>query len=95
MKQYPFSLNAVAALFALGGGACMAASAAAAVIPEAQTDALPVADVVVVSATRVGHASFDMPASIDVVDSARIQDGQMRVNASEALAAAVGPCAGG
>ncbi len=45
---------------------------------------------VVVSATRVGHPSFDLPAAIDVIDSARIQDGQIRVNASEALAAVPG-----
>ena len=91
MKQHPVRLNAIAALFALGGSACVAVSAtAAAPAPDANADALPMADVVVVSATRVGHASFDMPASIDVIDSARIQDGQMRVNASEALAAVPG-----
>jgi iron complex outermembrane receptor protein len=46
--------------------------------------------VVVVSGTRVEHAPFDVPASIDVVDVARIGDSQMRVNASEALAAVPG-----
>jgi iron complex outermembrane receptor protein len=83
MKQHPVRLNAIAALFALGG----AASASAA---DSDAPALPLADVVVVSATRVGHASFDMPAAIDIVDAARIRDGQARVNASEALAAVPG-----
>ncbi len=50
----------------------------------------PVMDVIVVSGSRVEHSSQDLPASIDVVDRARIEDGQMRVNASEALAAVPG-----
>ena len=85
MKQYRFRLNAVAALFALGAWP-VASALAAGLEADAQVATLPVADVVVVSATRVGHPSFDLPASIDVIDSARIQDGQIRVNASEALA---------
>ena len=89
MKQYPFRLNAIAALFALGAWPAAHALAAGAEA-ETQTASLPIADVVVVSATRVGHPSFDLPASIDVIDSARIQDGQIRVNASEALAAVPG-----
>ncbi|CAN7272577.1 TonB-dependent receptor family protein [Duganella sp. LjRoot269] len=78
MKQSLFPLNAVAALFALGSGAVAAEEAG---VPP---------DVVVVSATRVGHTVFDMPAAIDVIDAARIRDGQARVNASEALAAVPG-----
>jgi iron complex outermembrane receptor protein len=78
MKQSLFPLNAVAALFALGNGAMAAEEAG---VPP---------DVVVVSATRVGHTVFDMPAAIDVIDAARIRDGQARVNASEALAAVPG-----
>lgn len=85
MKQYRFRLNAVAALFALGAWP-VASALAAELAADTQVATLPVADVVVVSATRVGHPSFDLPASIDVIDSARIQDGQIRVNASEALA---------
>lgn len=50
----------------------------------------PLADVVVVSGSRVEHASFDLPAAIAVIDAARIRDSQMRVNASEALAAVPG-----
>jgi iron complex outermembrane receptor protein len=78
MKQALFPLNAVAALFAISGGAMAADEAEAP------------ADVVVISATRVGHTVFDMPAAIDVLDAARIRDGQARVNASEALAAVPG-----
>ncbi|MES2743637.1 MAG: TonB-dependent receptor [Pseudomonadota bacterium] len=47
-------------------------------------------DVVVVSGSRRDHASFDLPASIDVIDAARIGAGQLRVNASESLAAVPG-----
>jgi iron complex outermembrane receptor protein len=78
MKHQLFRLNAVAALFALGGGAFAADDGAA---PQ---------DVVVVSATRVGHTTFDMPAAIDVVDAVRSGETQPRVNASEALAAVPG-----
>ncbi|USX14190.1 TonB-dependent receptor [Oxalobacteraceae bacterium OTU3CAMAD1] len=83
MKRSPIQLNAVAALFALG-----ASSVATAADNAGNTDA-PV-EVVVVSATRVGHTVFDMPAAIDVVDAARIHESQARVNASEALAAVPG-----
>jgi iron complex outermembrane recepter protein len=47
-------------------------------------------NVVVVSGTRSEQSSFDLPASIDVVDAAQIHDTQPRVNASEALAAVPG-----
>jgi len=47
-------------------------------------------EVVVVSGTRVAQPSFDVPAAIDALDAARINAGQMRVNASEALAAVPG-----
>ena len=80
--QQPFRLNAIASLFA-AGAAVLAPSARAA-------DAAPLVDIVVVSASRVEHNSFDLPASIDVIDAARIRDGQMRVNASEALSAVPG-----
>ena len=72
MKQYRFRLNAVAALFALGAWP-VASALAAELEADAQVATLPVADVVVVSATRIGHPSFDLPASIDVIDSARIR----------------------
>ena len=80
MKHHPFKLRAAAAL-------CMTAVATLAAAGEQAADP---AEVVIVSATRVGHASFDVPAAIDVVDAARIHDGQARVNASEALVAVPG-----
>jgi iron complex outermembrane receptor protein len=46
--------------------------------------------VVVVTASRTERLSFDLPASIDVVDASRIGAAQPRVNASEALAAVPG-----
>lgn len=80
MKQYPFRLNAIASLFAIAPFA-MAADAPA---PGS------LADVVIVTGSRIEHASFDFPAAIDVVGAARISDGQMRVNVSESLAAVPG-----
>src|SRR5471032_939318 len=79
MQQH-FRLNAIASLFFAGTATAFAADA-----PDAQ-----VLDVVVVSGSRIEHPRREVPASIDVVDSARIQDGQIRVNASEALAAVPG-----
>ncbi len=81
--HHPFRLNAIASLLAAG-------SAVLAPCARADQPVLPMADVVVVSASRVEHTSFDLPAAIDVVDAARIGDGQMRVNASEALMAVPG-----
>ncbi len=68
---------AIAGLFAAGAVA-------------AEAPAGPVTDVVVVSGSRIEHASFDLPASIDVIDSARISAAQARVNASESLVAVPG-----
>ena len=47
----------------------------------AGTDLSPI----VVTATRVAESSFDVPASIDVVGRAEIQDGQLQENISESL----------
>ncbi|MDL2356327.1 MAG: TonB-dependent receptor [Pseudomonadota bacterium] len=80
--HHRFRLNAIASLFA-AGSAALAPNAGAA-------DSAALVDVVVVSASRIEHNSFDLPAAIDVVDAARIRDSQMRVNASEALAAVPG-----
>jgi iron complex outermembrane receptor protein len=80
MKRFGCRLNAVAALFA----ACPLLASAA---PEEQSQ---VPSVVVVSGSRSEHPSFDLPAAIDVVDADRIGAAQMRVNASEALAAIPG-----
>jgi len=77
MKQNYFRLNAIASLFAIVPCAMAA-------------DAPALMDVVVVTGSRVEHSSFDFPAAIDVVDAVRISDAQMRVNASEPLAAVPG-----
>jgi iron complex outermembrane receptor protein len=82
MKKIPLRLKTVAALFA-AGGALPALAAPADPAPA-------LADVVVVSGSRVEHGSFDLPAAIDVVDAARIRDAQLRVNLSESLAAVPG-----
>lgn len=47
-------------------------------------------DSVVVTGSRIEHDSFDLPAAIDVVDTARIRNDQARINASEALAGVPG-----
>jgi iron complex outermembrane receptor protein len=54
------------------------------------TAAQPLADVVVITASRIEHASFELPAAIDVIDAGRIRDAQLRVNASESLVAVPG-----
>ena len=40
---------------------------------------------IVVTATRIAESSFDVPASINVVSQAEIQDGQLQENISESL----------
>jgi iron complex outermembrane recepter protein len=82
--NHPFRLTPVASLVA----ASLAPFAMAAEAPPTDTGA-PI-DVIVVSGARIERASFDLPAAIDVVDTARIRDGQMRVNASESLNAVPG-----
>ncbi len=41
---------------------------------------------VVVTATRIEQSAFDLPVSIDSLDKAQLQDGQLQVNLSESLA---------
>jgi iron complex outermembrane receptor protein len=78
---HPFRLNAIASLFVAIAPAAFAA----------EPDQIPQdMNVVIVSGSRIQHTSFDFPAAIDVVDAARIQDSQMRVNVSEALSAVPG-----
>jgi iron complex outermembrane receptor protein len=79
MKQPVFRLNAIAALCA-----CLPFAAQAGGEPENPMS------VVVVSGSRAEHDSFDLPASVDVVDVQHIGAAQPRVNASEALAAVPG-----
>ncbi len=67
------------------------AAFAAAFAPTSQgADAPPSLAPVIVSATRIEHSSFDLPAAVDVVSAAQITEGQARVNASEALVAVPG-----
>src|SRR5215212_6188792 len=55
-------------------------------IADAQTDPAPaVIDPVVVTATRRAERSFDVPASIDVIDGATIGEAQPAINLSEPL----------
>ncbi len=56
-----------------------------AIAADASAESLVTAPVVV-TATRVEQNSFDVPASIDVVDSAQIHDQQLQTNLSESLA---------
>jgi len=89
MQHLPFTPNAIAALCAaccatLAGAACAAEAAAP---PSGDAAAAPV---VIVTGSRAEHDSADFPAAIDVVGAAQIRDTQMRVNASEALAAVPG-----
>ena len=60
--------------------------------PAEAADAEPAADVgaldlspVVVTGSRVGHSSFNLPVSINVVNAEQMQAGQFMVNASESL----------
>jgi iron complex outermembrane receptor protein len=85
--QHRFRLNTIASLF-VAGSATLAPHVFAAEAADPANGQLM--DTVVVSGSRIAHPSQEVPASIDVVDSARIQDGQIRVNASEALAAVPG-----
>ncbi|MGK5033549.1 TonB-dependent receptor family protein [Janthinobacterium sp. MDT1-19] len=85
--QHRFRLNTIASLF-VAGSATLAPHIFAAEAADLANGQLM--DTVVVSGSRIAHPSQEVPASIDVVDSARIQDGQIRVNASEALAAVPG-----
>lgn len=48
------------------------------------------AQVVVVTASREAHTSFDLPAAIDVLDAAALGAAQLRVNLSETLAVVPG-----
>ena len=88
----PFRQRAIAALFASGGAAFAAGGTALAADPaplqaQAQAGTVPV---VIVTGSRIEQNSFDFPGAIDIVDVGRIGDTQLRVNASEALAAVPG-----
>ena len=74
----------------LNAMAAMLASLFSAIPAQAAPDSAANADVVVISGSRTEHASFDLPAAVDVLDAQRIRGGQLRINASESLAAVPG-----
>ncbi|MGE5493322.1 MAG: TonB-dependent receptor family protein [Actinomycetota bacterium] len=78
-RPHPFAASPLrlALLAALSGGA--AADPAALLISP-----------VTVTGSRVEAQSFELPYSVDVVDARQIGEGQLKVNASEALAAVPG-----
>jgi iron complex outermembrane receptor protein len=79
--QHQFRQTAIAGLIA---------SLFCPIVASAEPEHEAAADVVVITGSRMEHATFDLPAAVDVLDAARIRDGQVRVNASEALAAVPG-----
>ncbi len=87
-QSLPFRSSIIAALFAAGGAAFAVPGKAQAAEPATAADA-PV-PVVIVTGSRIEQDSFDFPAAVDIVDAQRINAAQMRVNASEALAAVPG-----
>jgi iron complex outermembrane receptor protein len=87
MKRHAVRLKAVAALFA---AAPLGAHADGPATPLAAAGQPAPTSVVVVTGSRGEHLSFDLPASIDVVDADQIGAAQPRVNASEALAGVPG-----
>jgi iron complex outermembrane receptor protein len=87
MKRHAVRLKAVAALFA---AAPLGAHAQGPATSTASADQPAPTSVVVVTGSRGEHLSFDLPASIDVVDADQIGAAQPRVNASEALAGVPG-----
>jgi iron complex outermembrane recepter protein len=59
-------------------------------LAQAAPEGAAISDIVVITGSRTEHASFHLPAAVDVLDAERIREGQLRVNASEALAAVPG-----
>ncbi len=66
--------------------AALAVAYAPAYAQRAESEPVIVLDPVVVTATRTEQKSFDVPGSIDAIDSRTIQEGQAKVNLSEPLA---------
>ncbi len=69
-----------------GSLATLAAIYTPAYAQQAESEPTIELDPVVVTATRTEQKSFDVPGSIDAINSATIQDGQPKVNLSEPLA---------
>lgn len=83
---HPLRLTLLAAIAASFAPVVLAVDANAE-IPAASVKTL---DPVVVTGSRFEHSSFDLPASVDVLDREQITAGQAGVNASEALVAVPG-----
>ncbi|HET8881997.1 MAG TPA: TonB-dependent receptor, partial [Solimonas sp.] len=67
------------------------ACAAALLMPAAAfADAVGDGDTIVVTATRLPESSFEVPASVDVIDGARFRDDTLAVNLSEGLSGVAG-----
>ncbi len=66
---------------------CGAAGAADTAAGASGAERAPITDLspIVVTATRIAESSFDVPASVNVVGRAEIQDGQLQENISESL----------
>ena len=72
---------------AVPGGLLVACFTAASIVDAQERERSPTvqADPVVVTATRVEGKSFDVPASIDALDGARIEEQGLTVNISDSL----------
>lgn len=93
----PLTLALMTAWLAAAGGAALAADAAGQTGATPAPEASPAPGVsphpgpsvkaapVVVTATRSERSSFDLPVSIDVVDSTSISEAQPMINAAESL----------
>jgi len=87
LRRTPLALLCAGSTLFAGSMGMPALAAAPSSAPAPEAAPVPV---VVVTGSRIEHDSYDFPASIDVVDAARIGNGQLRVNASEALVAVPG-----
>ncbi len=88
--RHPLRLTLFAALAASFTPAVHAADSSADSTSKLPAAAVRTLDPIVVTGSRFEHSSFDLPASVDVLDRERISAGQARVNASEALVAVPG-----
>ncbi len=87
LRRTPLALLCAGSTLFAGSMGMPALAAAPSSAPAPEAAPVPV---VVVTGSRIEHDSYDFPAAIDVVDAARIGNGQLRVNASEALVAVPG-----
>ena len=69
----------------VGKNAALAAPIAHGQSISAQSETAVTLNPVTVTATRSAERTFDVPASVDVIDGATIRDGQPAINLSESL----------